>query len=314
MSLAQVRPEAESAVRSTVWKKTLSLASDRTVTEGSSDALREAIGRGADLRIRTDFRHNDHIDTASDSPEMVLETSEFRVTYLVDNRWAAGLMSLRHPIRGLEGFGPRPSMSYFLYNEDGQQAIARPHLDGGLAAGTPGPSPAQSPAHMPRYHTIDAWDAGTNAPSENFIYDFERYDFFVKDDWTEVLHSDEAGRAVSGSVKNLADAFAEGCDVKVGISGLCRDLSPDPEATLDHEVFVMTGSNYYYSEQKIFFSGTHPLIRVAPAVPLVYRSRGWDFGWVMARSDGRVFLKICDPYTLQFREQEARLAVRWFVR
>ena len=74
-------------------------------------------------------------------------------------------MTLRQPVDLPDGFGPRPSMSFFLYNQDGQQAIARPYLDGAPAAGTLGPAPIDDHSDMPRYHQQDSWDASTNAPS-----------------------------------------------------------------------------------------------------------------------------------------------------
>ena len=57
----------------------------------------------------------------------------FAVTYLVhgdSGPWVAGVMTQRQPIECPTGFGPRPSLSLFLYNQDGHQAIARPFLDG----------------------------------------------------------------------------------------------------------------------------------------------------------------------------------------
>lgn len=41
----------------------------------------------------------------------------------------AGSMISRQPVERPEGFGPRPSRSCFLYNQDGSQAIACPYLD-----------------------------------------------------------------------------------------------------------------------------------------------------------------------------------------
>ena len=81
------------------WKSVLELDSDRVVVAGSEDALRSAIGRGADLRIYTEFRHNEHIEPGADNSEMVWEVSDFRVTYLVEDRWVADIMNLRMPIR-----------------------------------------------------------------------------------------------------------------------------------------------------------------------------------------------------------------------
>lgn len=291
----------------------LTLNEDRTVRSGSFAELADAIRRGADLRIATAFRHNEHIDTGSDSAELVHEVAEFRVTYLLDDRWSAGIMTLRQPVALPEGFGPRPSMSFFLYNQDGQQAIARPYLDGLPAGGAPGPSPLDDHGDMPRYHQHDGWDAGTNAPSSNFVYDFDHYDFLVDDRWSEVLAHEADGTILSGSLDRLAEAFAEGCPIKLGIRGLCADLAAGTAQALEHEVFVHAGSCYYYTERRLFMTGTHPLVRVRPSVPLRYTSRGWDFGWLMARSDGLVARWICDPYTLAFQKSAGRYAIRWFV-
>ncbi len=291
----------------------LTLNGDRSLRSGSFAALADAIRRGADLRIATTFRHNEHIDTGSDSTELVQEVAEFRVTYLLDDSWSAGIMTLRQPVELPEGFGPRPSLSCFLYNQDGSQAVARPYLDGAPATAGIGPSPLDDHSAMPRYHQQDSWDAGTNAPSSNFIYDFDSYSFLVNDRWREVLSHAADGAVLSGSVAALADAFAEGRPVKLGIRGLCADLGEPGVGTLDHELFIHAGSCYYYTERGLFMSGTHPLVRVRPAIPLRYQSRAWDFGWLMARSDGKVARWLCDPYTLEFHKSAGRYAMRWFV-
>lgn len=40
---------------------------------------------------------------------------------------------------------------------------------------------------MPKFHTHDNWDEETNAPSCNFTYDFEMFEYYVSDSWQEVL-------------------------------------------------------------------------------------------------------------------------------
>jgi hypothetical protein len=298
----------------TKWRVALELNGRREVTAGSPDALCAAIRRGADLRIYTEFIHNEHIDPASDSTELIREVSEFRATYLVEDRWSAGIMTLRQPIALPDRFGPRASMSFFMYNQDGQQAIARTYLDGGPCSASMGPAPLDDWSAFPKYHQQDGWDAGTNAPSSNFIYDFEVYRYFVCDDWQEVLAHDPEGRVISGSVERLAAAFANGAEVKVAIRDLCADLDAEPARPVEHEVFIEAGPGYYYSEQKLFIAGTHPLVRVRPGIPMRYVSRGWDFGWLMPRSDGRVAMLLYDPYTLAARRHAGQFALRWFVR
>jgi len=293
------------------WTCAQTLDSARAVVGGSGEALAHAVGRGADLRIYTEFLHNEHIDVRSENSDRVREVAEFGVTHLVADRWAAGIMSLRQPVDLPNGFGPRPSMSFFLYNQDGTQAIARPYLHGAPEHSVAAPPATSSPPAMPKYHEHDSWDAGTNAPSSNFTYDFDVFRYFVCDRWEEVLSHDAAGRATSGSVEALATAFSDGCAVKVGISNLSANLAD--QSSPSHQVFVVTGSCYYYVEEKLFVAGSHPVVRVAPDIPLRYQPRGWDFGWLVLRTDGSVVYRRCDPYTLAFHDEEMRLSVRWFV-
>ncbi|MEZ6047085.1 MAG: hypothetical protein R3C11_16190 [Planctomycetaceae bacterium] len=298
---------------STAWRSVLSLNSGREVISGSTEDLCKAIGRGADLRIYTEFKHNEHLVPGSDNDEVVEEVSEFSVTYLIDERWTAGIMSLRQPIEPPYGFGPRPSMSFFMYNQDGHQAIARPYLDKEPVTGQPGNSPFEPPDDMPRYHQQDNWDAGTRGPSHNFIYDFDEYRFYVRDDWQELLHHSETGEVLGGSLEELMDAFRSGCEMKVGIQDLCQDLSTT-ENPLPHEVFIQLGPGYYHTRSQLFSAGSHPLIRVAPHIPMQYASGNWDFGWLMPRTDGFLARLLVDPLSQDFHKTETNHAMRWFVR
>jgi hypothetical protein len=179
----------------------------------------------------------------------------------------------------------------------------------------PGPSPLSDEfVTMPRYHQQDNWDAATNAPSSNFVYDFDLYRFWVHDEWRQVLAHAADGTVESGSLAALAEAFSHGCEVKVGICGLCADLAVDPERTLTHEVFVHMGSCYYYTESRLFLAASHPVVRNRPAIPMRYVSQGWDFGWLMPRTDGYVASLLYDPYSLRYRRAEGNYAMRWFVR
>lgn len=294
------------------WRCVLELDAARRPVRGSASALASAIGAGADLRVYTEFRHDEHVDPHSDCDELVQEMSDFRITYLLRKRWVAGIMNLRHPIVPPEGFGPRPSLSFFLYNQDGSQAVARPYLDGRGVTGRKGAARRVATWGMPKYHLVDAWDERTNAPSRNFVYAFDVYRFWVRDDWTEVVAHDAKGAVRSGSVERLAAAVAAGCEVKVALSGLCDDLSPGSK--LAHEVFVHCGSSFHYTERKQFMAAAQPVVRVAPGVPLRYASGGWDFGWLLPRTDGQVARWLIDPYTLKYRRSHSRHALRWFVR
>ena len=295
------------------WKLLMTLDRDRNVISGVPTELRRAIRAGADLRTYSEFYFDEHIDTDSDNHECVQESMDMRATYLVDDRWAAGLLTLRQPVQLPDGFGPRPSLSLFLYNEDGRQAIARPFLDGPPSKGTLGPSPLANHSQMPKYHEFDRWDDATNAPSSNFIYDFETLRFFVREDWCEVLHHASDGTVLSGSIDDLADAFRRGAEFKVGIRNLCADLSVQADV-LSHEVFIQLGSCYYHTQQKLFVAGAHPLARVRPSVPMQYTTRGWDYTWLLVRTDGHVALLIYDPYTLTPRRDFGHFEMRWFFR
>ena len=133
---------------------------------------------------------------------------------------------------------------------------------------------------MPKHHIIDIADHGSNAPSHNFIYDFEVFRYWVRDDWRQV-YSQAADGSTDGSMDALEEAVIGGSEVKVGIRGLCADLAPVGETPLEHEVFVRAGSGYHYTEKRRLTVGTHPLVRVRPAAPMRYASKAWDFGWLV---------------------------------
>ena len=132
--------------------------------------------------------------------------------------------------------------------------------------------------------------------------------------WRQVLDHDAQGHVVSGSLEDLVDAFASGCAVKIAVRGLCAGLAPPAEGEMPHELFVEAGPGYYYTEQRLFMVGSHPIVRVKPAIPMRYQSRGWDFGWLMQRTDGHLVYRRCDPYTFAFEDLASRHAARWFVR
>ncbi len=296
------------------WRVVVELDERQQLVSGTAADLRNAIRNGADLRIYSEFYHDEHIDPESSRHELIQESMDMRVTYLVDDRWSAGVISLRQPVQLPDQFGPRPSLSLFLYNEDGRQAIARPILDGAPDIGLPGPSSRVDYPRMPKYHEFDRFDDATNAPSSNFVYAFERLRYFVCEDWREVLHHGDDGKVLGGSLAALAAEFRRGAEFKVGIRGLCDDLLPAGMDAMPHEVFVQLGSCYLYTEQEQFVGGTHPLVRIRPAIPLAYSSRGWDYGWLIVRSDGHVALLIYDPYTLQSKRLFQRHELRWFCR
>ena len=297
-----------------VWHCALELDEKRERSGGSEAELMQAICRGADLRVGTGFRHHEHIEVGSNCRDLIHEFIDFRITYLLENRWTAGVCNLRMPVHPPDGFGPRESMSFFMYNQNGQQAVARPHLDDVSWRGGAEDSNGQgSIESMDRYHELDRWDERTNAPSTNFVYDFDFYRYCVADRWREILAHDAEGNVQSGSLDELLAAFSTGAEFKVAIRGLCEDLAQNGRPAVDHEVFVHLGSCYYYTDRKLFLGAAQPVVRIAPTIPLVYRSHEWDFGWLLPRTDGHLARWLCDPYTLKFHKSFSRHAMRWFV-
>ena len=64
----------------------LTLDSNRTVVAGSEQALVDGIRNGGDLRIYTEFLHNEHIEVHSNFGERGRQVAEFGVTYPVEQR------------------------------------------------------------------------------------------------------------------------------------------------------------------------------------------------------------------------------------
>ena len=284
------------------WNSVLELDTNRNITAGSPQALREAINRGADLRIYTGFQHNEHIDVRSSNDDLIQEVSDFPCTYLLDNRWAAGMMTFRQPVQLPGTFGTRASLSLFMYNENGLQSIARPILDK-----SPEPVGEDTPILESKYHLLSSFDQDTNGPASNFIYDFFSYRFMVNDCWEEICACDENGNVLSGSVRDIEAASLDGCELKVGISGIAGP-------GLDHTVFVQTGPHYFYHREGCMVAETRPIVRVAPQIPLQYASHNWDYSWCIVRSDGQVATLSYDPYTLENHRSFGRYPIRWFAR
>ena len=300
------------------WVCALELAPDRSTTSGSAAALAAAIDRAADLRVYTEFRYEEHIapggDGDPDHDGLYREVIDFRETILVDGRHTAGITTLRQPLQPPFGFnGTSARMSYFLYQGDGRQACANVILDDSVGPGAVMPGvrvDLPTPPDMPRMSPEIVYDVGTIGPSRNFIYDMEVYRFFVRDEWEELLACDAEGRPIRGSVDNIEAAQIAGRELKVGIRDLAADLGAGPS----HEVFSLLGSGFFHTRMRLYNALTHPLVRVAPAVPLDYHSRGWDVAWVHLRTDGEAVLRVLDPYTRRFSDRPTRFAIRWFAR
>lgn len=306
------------------WSKILELAPDRSVSAGSKGALAAAIGRGADLRIYTEFLYEEHILPGGDSdPALngpIREVIDFRETVLVDDRYVAAVTTLRQPLEPPHGFNGRdPKMSFFLYTMDGDQALANLVLADLALGQDPGDvapgvrTLAPTPADMPKMGVQESFDVGTTGPSRNFVYDMEVYRFFVRDDWQEILAHDAEGTVASGSFAALEAAQIAGREIKVGIRDLAADLAP-AGPSVDAETFTLVGSGFVHVQAGLYVTLTHPLVRVAAGIPLRYGSGNWDVAWVFLRTDGQAQVRRIDPYTRQWEDRPARFACRWFAR
>lgn len=300
------------------WSCALELRPDRSVAAGSERQLAGAVSRGADLRIYTEFIFEEHIVPGGDGDAshngLIREVIDFRETCLIDRSHVAAVTTMRQPIHPPFGFnGPQPRTAFFLYNMTGHQGCANVILDTTPPTAAPGGRRVvPTPAEMPKMRPETVFDEGTSAPSRNFIYDFEVYRFFVRDEWEEVLSHDERGGVVSGSFAALREAQIAGREFKVGVRGLCAGMSGD--TALDHEVFSLIGSGFLHEKPGLYNAVTHPLVRIAPGVPLQYGSGNWDVAWVYLATDGRAVVRRLDPYTRAWSDTPTRLACRWFVR
>lgn len=266
--------------------------------------------------------------------------------------WLAGIMTARQPVNcndtsGPGGFNGTPGLSIFMYNPDGQQARAFVQLDPDkLRATGPAPAPeAPDAAEVARLDLVvrmegqmkaDAAgqstypktlldgrmvvqsenDVGTLAPSKNFVYYFEKYDYFASSGWEVALHTGADGSLKGGSFDAFAAATAAGSRVKLGVRRLAADLAAPGSPCCDHEIIVECGWCFYYNESKKLSAATQPLVRVAPESadgPVLYRSGRWDLGWLFAESTGACMYRRLDPYTMAWEERKGSYEMRWFV-
>ncbi len=301
------------------WATILELAPDRSVSAGSKTALADAIRRGADLRIYTEFLYEEHILPGGGDPALdglIREVIDFRETLLIDDGYVAGITTLRQPLEPPHGFnGPDPKMSFFMYSMDGEQALANLVLGEMGERAAPGDRlVVPTPADMPKMGAQEFFDIGTSGPSRNFVYAMERYRFVVRDEWQEILAHDAAGRVGTGSFAALEAAQIAGRELKVAIRDLGADLAGSGTRSMPHETFTLVGSGFVHVRAGLYVTLTHPLVRIAANLPIRYETDNWDVAWVFMRTDGQAQVRRIDPYTRQWEDRPARFACRWFVR
>jgi hypothetical protein len=290
------------------WQCLLELDARRNVVSGSAGALCEAIARGADLRVYTEWLFEEHVapdlgrPARDDEAGLVQEVIDFREAILVGDDYAAGITTHRQAILPTVAFnrnGP-PRMSFFIYDTAGRQACANVLFD------EPFEVTRKTMMDAAKMHDVDPHDAGSYAPSCNFVYDMERYRYFVRDDWRQALCHDAGGRVVHGSFEDLHAAHHAGCDIKIAV----RDLA----AGDSHEIITPVGTSWVHTARRELEALTHPLVRVAAARPLRYASRNWDVAWVFLSTTGAATVRRFDPQRRQFTDEPGNFACRWFVR
>lgn len=310
------------------WTVALELDPARRVAAGSKQALVDALARGADLRMYTEFVFEEHIEPGwTGDPSLrglIREVIDFRQTIIVDGRHAAGMTTLRQPLHPPFGFnGTDAKMAYFFYTSDADQAranllLAGPEADAARAPGAPmagGHVTNPAPPDMPKMSPEQAFDLGTLGPSRTFVYDMEVYRFIVRDEWQEVLAHDVDGTPIRGSIDALEEAQVAGRELKVAIAGLGAELAERVGLPpVEHEIISDLGSGFFHVGPRLYNALTHPIVRVAPTVPLAYRSQGWDLVWVHLRTDGRATVRRLDPWTQTWTDTPARFAARWLAR
>ncbi len=290
----------------------MELNEQREVVGGSFADLAQAIKRGATVRCCTTFDYGEHMCSHPEEG-FVEENMDFAVAYWLEGDRSAAIEAVRFPANASLGFGATPSLSFFLNNDCGQNGIGRPIFAPPLPdAPARGKSGSITPEPT-KYHGIDSFDADTRYPSSNFTYDFGYYKWYVDERWEMLGENDAQGNIVAGSLADIQEASRFGCDIRVGVQGLCNYLSKD-SAPMDHWVFVDMGPMYNHQDAGYIGGESRPLVRLAPNAPMVYRHGNWDFGWILPRTDGVVHCLRIDPATREFIREEVRLSVKWFAR
>lgn len=302
---------AITAVNAAEPRLVLKLDAKRNIVKGSRQALADAIDKGADLRISVAFRHNEHLDPSSTNPEIVEEMSDYRVVYRVGKDWTSGIMNLRMPVNGPLGFGSRPSWSFFMYHCDGIQGIARAYLDDkSNNAPRSGKDNENITIHyMPKYHILETYDSSSNAMCQNFVYDFEYFNYYVLDNWEEVYSHDANGKMLTGSFDALIAAIREGKEIKAAVKNFRT-----PAGSPDNELFTHLGSSYYSTESKLLCINSQPVVTIRPELPLRYRSGNWESGQLVLFTSGKVDYWYFDPYTMIYHKTTENCPIRYFVR
>lgn len=286
----------------------LRLDANRNIVQGSPSQLNSRIAAGADLRISTGFLHNEHIDPNSDDHQQIVETSTFAQTVLIDSKWSAYFMTLRQPVSLPCGFGLANAMSLFLYNQDGQQAMARLTLEGGCNRTI---EEHTEDTGFSKMHTLSIADTDTLGGSKNFIYYFDFFDYLVTACYKETYANTREGDKKLGDIECLHESYRRGAGIKIAVKGISEAIWG--KTGHEDEIFIHCGSAYYYTSDKLMITNSLPFISVPADIPLSYKSKSFRYCWLVVRSDGMGELRSYNIFDNQWKTCSIRLSVRWFV-
>lgn len=285
----------------------MTLNPKREIVQGSVEKLNGLIAAGADLKVSTGFTFNEHIDINAKDDQTVIETSTFAQTVIIDNHWSAAFMTLRQPVELPHGFGHANSLSLFLYNQNGLQAMAKLILDGQVEKAL---NHDTDDFGYVKNHLISMSDQGTLGVSRNFIYDFDFMAFSLDDTYKELYANSKEGLCVGGSIDVMAEAYAKGRGIKLAVSDLSEALWGKSSHSDEH--FLPCASSYYLTREKVMITNSLPFISVPADIPLTYKTRSYKYCWLVARSDGRVEIRSYSPFENKWLTQAMRTKLRWF--
>jgi len=277
------------------------------IIQGSVVNLNSLLAAGADLKVSTGFTFNEHIDINSKDDQTVAETSTFAQTVIIDDHWSAGFMTLRQPVELPNGFGTANSLSLFLYNQNGLQAMAKLVLDGQVEKALNNDT---DDFGYVKNHLISMNDQGTCGVSRNFIYDFDFMAFSLNDIYEELFANSKEGICVGGSIDGMAEAYAKGRGIKLAVKDISEALWG--KSTHSDEHFLHCASSYYLTKEKVMIASSLPFISVPADIPLTYKARSYKYCWLVARSDGRVEIRSYSPFENKWLTQTMRTKLRWF--
>ena len=289
------------------WSMVLELAPDRSVTAGSKEALAAAIGRGADLRIYTEFLYEEHIlpgggdDRSLDG--LIREVIDFRETILVDGRYVAAHHDPAPAARAAARLQRPRSEDVVLPVHDGRRpGPGQPRARRADAVGRR-PASGRSSRRRPTCRRWASRSSSTSGPPDRRGTSSTTWRSTATSSATSGRRSwPTTPMAASRPARSPRSRRprSPAARSRSGSATSAADLASDGAPSVAHEVFTLVGSGFVHVRAGLYVTLTHPLVRVAGAIPLRYGSGNWDVAWVFLRTDGEAQVRRLDPYTREW--------------